>query len=91
MRCLRAQVWCSSSKRAVLRLLDLPTEHMQLLVDDPREAAVHVTGWGLRPEDLQASLAWIWARPGAWGGMQRTHACMHACWHLQHDIQLSNK
>ncbi|GLC45044.1 hypothetical protein PLESTM_001680700 [Pleodorina starrii] len=71
---LMVQVWCSPAKRAVLRLLDLPPELTALLVDDPRDAAVHVTGWGLRPEDLQAYLerhSGVWKqavgiRPTGW-------------------------
>ncbi|GIL70372.1 hypothetical protein Vretimale_3538 [Volvox reticuliferus] len=60
---LCVRVWCSPAKRAVLRLLSLPSELMALLVDNPREATVHVTGWGLRPADLQAHLE---RHPGVW-------------------------
>ncbi|PNH05209.1 DNA cross-link repair 1 protein [Tetrabaena socialis] len=53
---IRRPVWCSDAKKAVLRLLDLPPEQMGMLVEDAREADVHVAGWGLRPEELQAYL-----------------------------------
>ncbi|EFJ50929.1 hypothetical protein VOLCADRAFT_120549, partial [Volvox carteri f. nagariensis] len=73
---LHARVWSSPAKRSLLRLLDLPAEHMALLVDDPREAMVHLTGWGLRPEDLRAS-CWL-PRPG-WGlkGAKRAYLERH--------------
>ncbi|GFR43606.1 hypothetical protein Agub_g4703, partial [Astrephomene gubernaculifera] len=60
---LGAKVWCSPAKRAVLRLLQLPTELAAVLAEDPREACIHVTGWGLRPEDVQAYLE---RYPGVW-------------------------
>ncbi|KXZ47403.1 hypothetical protein GPECTOR_35g841 [Gonium pectorale] len=60
---LGAKVWCSDAKRSVLRLLDLPPELMALLVTDPRDAAIHVTGWGLQPDDIQAYMAKF---PGVW-------------------------
>ena len=58
------QVYCSPAKRKVLDLLGLPDDHMALLVDDPRVAAVHVDAWGMRgPEELRAFLE---ENPGVW-------------------------
>ncbi len=49
----RTQVWCSAAKRRVLGLLGLSPDLMRLLTDDPKQARLHVSGWGLKPEQLQ--------------------------------------
>ncbi|KAG2493449.1 hypothetical protein HYH03_008267 [Edaphochlamys debaryana] len=76
---LGTQVYCSASKRAVLRLLGLPPEHVALLTDDPLRAGVHVAPMGLRPEDLHAYLGRypdVWSRvvgirPTGWTNTRR--------------------
>ncbi len=46
-------MWCSEAKRRVLTFLDLPQSDLAQLTHDPSEAGLHVTGWGMRPDQLQ--------------------------------------
>eukprot|EP00198_Chlamydomonas_reinhardtii_P013635 XP_001702972.1 predicted protein [Chlamydomonas reinhardtii] len=54
---LGAKVWAAPDKRKVLALLDLAPEQAALLEERPEAADIHVGGWGLKHEELQAYLA----------------------------------